>query len=381
MFVTELELINFRSYERVALTFVPGVNVLVGTNGQGKTNLVEAIGYLATLSSHRVQADAPLVKQNEELAQIRLRVNEGKAAGDAARELELEMSILPGKTNRAKQNGSALTRARDVLGAVQTVLFAPEDLALVKGDPSERRRFLDETLTQLSPAFLGVKSDLDRILKQRNALLKSHFDKNDVDALRTLDVWDSQLAAIGARVIYDRIKLVQTLQPFAAAAYTKVSDDRGPFELRYQTSIGVQTDTEPNLELLEAALLAALADRRREEIDRGITLVGPHRDELVLQLRGLPIRGYASHGESWSAALALRLAVFELLRSQSRQGDPILILDDVFAELDEKRRARLVEWIDSAEQTIITAAVAADVPTELAGAKFDVHEGVVTRVT
>lgn len=381
MFVTELELFNFRSYENVALTFVPGVNVLVGTNGQGKTNLVEAVGYLATLSSHRVQADAPLVKQNAEMAQIQLRVNEGRIAGSAARELELEISIIPGKANRAKQNGSPLTRARDVLGAVQTVLFAPEDLSLVKGDPSERRRFLDETLIQISPAFLGIKSDLERILKQRNALLKSHFDRNDVDALRTLDVWDSQLATIGARVIYDRIKLVQKLQPFAESAYTKVSDDRGPFELRYQTSVGIETDTEPNLELIEAAMLSALADKRKEEIDRGITLVGPHRDELVLHLRRLPIRGYASHGESWSAALALRLAVFELLRATSRQGDPVLILDDVFAELDEKRRTRLVEWIESAEQTIITAAVAADVPSELIGAKFDVHEGVVTRVT
>lgn len=381
MFVTELELNNFRSYVNVAVTFKPGINVLIGTNGQGKTNLVEAIGYMSTLSSHRVPSDQPLVKQDSQSAHIRLRVNEGVAAGDSARELELEIEINPGKTNRAKQNGTVLTRPRDVLGAVQSVLFAPEDLALVKGDPSERRRFLDETLTQITPAYIGTRGDLDKILRQRNALLKSTHDKNDVDALRTLDVWDSQLATIGSKIIFERIKLVQRLIPISSSVYTKVSDDRGPFEIKYTSTLQIDTTIPPDQELIEAALLSALADKRREEIDRGVTLVGPHRDELSLSLRGLPIRGYASHGESWSAALSLRLSVFELLRELSNHGDPVLILDDVFAELDEQRRARLVEWIQSAEQTIITAAVSADVPSELSGAKFDVYEGGVNRVT
>lgn len=381
MYVTDLELIDFRSYKNVKLSFTSGINVLIGTNGQGKTNLVEAVGYLSTLSSHRVASDAPLVRKDSSQAFIRLGVNEGIAAGENPREMTLEIEIHPGKTNKAKQNGVPLTRARDVLGAVQTVLFAPEDLALVKGDPGDRRKFLDETLTQLTPSYVGLRSDLERILKQRNALLKSTHDRNDVDALRTLDVWDSQLASVGARIMCERINLVNALQPLVEKAYTKVSDDRGPLEIQYQTALQVDVKAPADTELIEAMLLSALSDKRREEIDRGVTLVGPQRDELQLQLRELPIRGYASHGESWSAALALRLATFDLFRERSTHGDPVLILDDVFAELDEKRRARLVEYIQSAEQTIITAAVPADVPFELDGAKFDVYEGSVTRVT
>jgi DNA replication and repair protein RecF len=381
MYVTDLELIDFRSYKNVKLSFISGINVLIGTNGQGKTNLVEAVGYLSTLSSHRVASDAPLVRKDSSQAFIRLGVNEGIAAGENPREMTLEIEIHPGKTNKAKQNGVPLTRARDVLGAVQTVLFAPEDLALVKGDPGDRRKFLDETLTQLTPSYVGLRSDLERILKQRNALLKSTHDRNDVDALRTLDVWDSQLASVGARIMCERINLVNALQPLVEKAYTKVSDDRGPLEIQYQTALQVDVKAPADTELIEAMLLSALSDKRREEIDRGVTLVGPQRDELQLQLRELPIRGYASHGESWSAALALRLATFDLFRERSTHGDPVLILDDVFAELDEKRRARLVEYIQSAEQTIITAAVSADVPVELDGAKFDVYEGSVTRVT
>lgn len=381
MYVTDLELIDFRSYKNVRLSFTSGINVLIGTNGQGKTNLVEAVGYLSTLSSHRVASDAPLVRKDSNQAFIRLGVNEGIAAGENPREMTLEIEIHPGKTNKAKQNGVPLTRARDVLGAVQTVLFAPEDLALVKGDPGDRRKFLDETLTQLTPSYVGLRSDLERILKQRNALLKSTHDRNDVDALRTLDVWDSQLASVGARIMCERINLVNALQPLVEKAYTKVSDDRGPLEIQYQTALQVDVKAPADTELIEAMLLSALSDKRREEIDRGVTLVGPQRDELQLQLRELPIRGYASHGESWSAALALRLATFDLFRERSSHGDPVLILDDVFAELDEKRRARLVEYIQSAEQTIITAAVSADVPFELDGAKFDVYEGSVIRVT
>lgn len=378
MHVTELALTDFRSYPEVELKFQLGINVLIGINGQGKTNVVEAIHYLSSLSSHRVASDAPLVRRGAESARVRLVVNEGPTAGPNPREIQLEVEIVPGRANRAWQNGSPLSRPRDLLGTLQTVVFSPEDLMLVKGDPSDRRRFLDETLVQLTPAFAGVRADLDRILKQRNALLKSTHDRNDVDALRTLDVWDGQLAKIGSQVLAARIRLVDELLPRAADAYLKVSNDRGPLQIRYETTLGVETIADTDL--LEAALLSALSDKRREEIDRGITLVGPHRDELGLQLRGMPVRGYASHGESWSAALALRLAVFDLLRSRSMHGDPVLILDDVFAELDEVRRRRLVEQIEGAEQTIITAAVADDVPAELSSALFDVFEGEVTRV-
>ncbi|MEY3278244.1 MAG: hypothetical protein RLZZ426_730 [Actinomycetota bacterium] len=375
MYVSELSLHNFRSYGEVSVGLVPGINVLIGTNGQGKTNLVEALGYLSTFSSHRVSADLPLIRSDCDFATVKAVVV------DDGRSVTAEIDIIPGKTNKARLNGNAVPKARDILGALLTVTFAPEDLMLVKGDPSERRKFMDETLTLLTPSFAGVRSDLDRILRQRNALLKSAYGKhNNVDIMRTIDVWDTNLASVGAVVMHQRMNLIETIRPYVSNAYLTVSEDRGPFELTYETKLEVSQSV-PSVDLLEAALLESLSRRRKDEIDRGVTLVGPHRDELDLQLRGLPVRGYASHGESWSTALALKLGVFALLRDVSRHGDPVLILDDVFAELDEGRRAKLVQQIRDSEQTIITAAVAGDVPEELVGARFDVHEGVVTRVS
>jgi len=374
MHVSELSVRDFRSYDEVTVHFVPGLNVLIGSNGQGKTNLVEALSYLATFSSHRVASDVPLIKKDRAQAGIRVVVN------DEGREITLDVEIHPGKTNKAKLNGSALPKAREVLGALLTVVFAPEDLNLVKGDPSERRRFMDETLTLLTPSYAGIRSDFEKALKQRNALLKSAYGRNNADVMRTLDVWDAQLARAGAQVMANRMSLVSQLSPHVSQAYVTVSDDRGPFSINYETSLDIQAEV-PTTELLEAALLDALSRRRKDEIDRGITLVGPHRDELTLELRGLPVRGYASHGESWSTALALKLGVFELLRQVSRHGDPVLILDDVFAELDEIRRRKLVDQVKNCEQTIVTAAVAADVPEDLSGALFDVYEGTVNRVS
>ncbi len=374
MHVSELSVRDFRSYDEVTVHFVPGLNVLIGSNGQGKTNLVEALSYLATFSSHRVASDVPLIKKDRAQAGIRVVVN------DDGREITLDVDIHPGKTNKAKLNGSPLPKAREVLGALLTVVFAPEDLNLVKGDPSERRRFMDDTVTLLTPSYAGIRSDFEKALKQRNALLKSAYGRTNADVMRTLDVWDAQLARAGAQVMANRMSLVSQLSPHVSQAYITVSDDRGPFSINYETSLDVQAEV-PTTELLEAALLDAMSRRRKDEIDRGITLVGPHRDELTLELRGLPVRGYASHGESWSTALALKLGVFELLRQVSRHGDPVLILDDVFAELDEIRRRKLVDQVKNCEQTIVTAAVAADVPEDLSGALFDVYEGTVNRVS
>lgn len=379
MFVRELKLQNFRSYDEVAVHFTPGINVLVGTNGQGKTNLVEAIHYLATFESHRVSSDVPLVKQDKEYATAEVVVDEGRIAGDHARQISLSLDIIPGKANRARLNGAPLPKNRSLLGSLQTVVFAPEDLALVKGDPSERRKFLDDTLTQIRPGYQAIRADFDRVLRQRNALLKSGQYHHDVDFLRTLEVWDGQLAKVGGQVLAARLDLVQQLIAPVRDAYTRVSADRGPLEISYETSLEI--GNEASEELCEAALLNAFAGSRKNEIDRGITLVGPHRDELAVNLRGLPVRGYASHGESWSAALALKLAVYRLLQTSSRYGDPVLILDDVFAELDEIRRDRLVQEVKDCEQVIVTAAVRSDVPESLTGSLFDVFEGSVTRVS
>ena len=376
MYVKECSLRDFRSYEQVSVTLQPGISVFVGSNGQGKTNLVEAIAYVATLGSHRVATDAPLVRNGADTASVRVVVTHDE------RDIELDIEIVPQKSNRAKINRSPLKRPRDLLGYLNTVVFAPEDLALVKGDPSERRHFLDQTLIAMSPRLAGVRADFDRVLKQRNALLKTaQFASrgNSAEVMRTLDVWDGQFATLSAELVTQRLRIVHDLQPLVDRLYEVVSDDRGPFAIEYRASLP-EFPTTTEAASWEAAYLDALAHRRHDEIERGITLVGPHRDDLECTLRGLPVKGYASHGESWSVALTLRLATFELLRRDRPGGDPILILDDVFAELDARRRARLIEIAQSAEQTLVTAAVAEDVPSECIGARYDVRGGEVHRV-
>jgi DNA replication and repair protein RecF len=373
-----LSVTDFRSYPGAELELTPGVTALVGPNGQGKTNLVEAAGYLATLASHRVATDAPLVRSGAERAVIR-----GAVVRDG-REVRLEVEITPGKANRARVNGSPVPRPRELLGALRTVQFAPEDLAIVKGDPSERRRFLDDLLVARAPRYAGVRADYDRVLKQRNALLKTAGAARRAggSALRTLDVWDSHLAAAGAELLAGRLELVDMLLPLVDKAYTAISRGSGPAGLSYRSSLDeagepvgpIGTDRE----VLAAALAAALAGVRDQEVDRGVTLVGPHRDELLLTLGDLPAKGYASHGESWSFALALRLAAYDLLRADG--GEPVLILDDVFAELDDSRREQLAELVAAAEQVLVTAAFAGDVPAALSGARYDVAGGRVTRV-
>ena len=379
MHVAHLSLHDFRSYEQLDLPLEPGGNVFVGPNGQGKTNLVEAVDYLSTLASHRVATDAPLVRAGAGRAVVRADVvRDGRSA-------LLEVEIVPGGSNRARVNKSALPRARELLGLLRTVVFSPEDLALVKGDPSDRRRFLDTLLVTRTPRLAGVRADYDRVLKQRNSLLKTagsgHRRGGDTGALATLEVWDEHLAQAGSALLAGRLELVEALRPHVASGYGKIAaaavGTRVDVGLTYKASFELPIGA-PDREVLSAALLAAIAARRGDELERGVSLVGPHRDDLVIGLGELPAKGYASHGESWSLALALRIGSYDLLRSDG--DDPILILDDVFAELDKDRREQLADLVGGAEQFLVTAPVPQDVPAVLEGVRYDVAESVVTRV-
>ncbi|ALV46792.1 recombinase RecF [Arthrobacter alpinus] len=404
MYLEHLSLTDFRSYAQVDLTLTPGVTVLVGSNGLGKTNLVESIGYLATLSSHRVSQDGPLLRFGTERALIRAQLVR------AEQKVMVELEINATGANRARINRANPVRSREILGLCRTVLFAPEDLALVKGDPGNRRRFLDDLLVVLSPMHAGTRSDYDRVLKQRNALLKSarsqHFSRAGVSEshLSTLDVWDQHLAVAAASLLSARLDLLNRLRPHMGQAYAQLTDGSKDLRAIYRSSIdlptgagrlgmydGASPDTlgEPlvgveteDLSLLSVDQLAEkyrleLTNSRTRELERGMSLVGPHRDEVELLLGVAPARGYASHGESWSIALALRLASFHVLDEDKHvEGNqPILILDDVFAELDAQRRRKLAVMVASAEQVLVTAAVGADIPEELSGSTIQVIPG------
>jgi DNA replication and repair protein RecF len=378
MYVRHLQLVEFRSWEKVDLALQPGPTVFVGRNGEGKTNLVEAVGYLATMGSHRVSGDAPLVRHGAGQAVVRAALRREE------RELLVEVEINPGRANRVRVNRSPLPRPRELLGLVKSVLFAPEDLALVRGDPAERRRFLDDLLVSRTPRLAGVRSDYDRVLKQRNALLKTARLARG-DALATLDVWDTHLVELGGQLLAARLALVADLAPHVARAYATVAGaGSATAGLGYASTVPLAGDgapfvpgtAPPRAAELSAAARERVAERRREEVERGMTLVGPHRDDLVLHLGPAPAKGFASHGESWSLALALKLGCFALLRADGEE--PVLVLDDVFATLDAGRRAALAEVARAAEQTLITAAVLDDVPEELRGARVDVGGGTAT---
>jgi DNA replication and repair protein RecF len=389
VYVARLQLLDFRSYVEVDVELEPGASAFLGRNGQGKTNLVEAVDYLSRLASHRVATDAPLVRAGADRALVRaVVVREG-------REATLEVEINPGRSNRARVNRSPLPRPRELLGLVRTVVFSPEDLTLVKGDPSERRRFLDDLLVLRSPRLASVRSDYDRVLRQRNTLLKTagnarRGSSGETSALSTLEVWNAHLARTGAELLAERLALVEELRPYLGKAYETVARgaSRDDAEIEYKPSFDLAPELVEEVvrhpartAALIEALLEAVADRRSDELDRGVSLVGPHRDELLLSLgtpeTRLPVKGYASHGESWSFALGLRLASYDLLRADG--DDPILILDDVFAELDSERRGQLADLVSGAEQVLVTAAVAADVPESLTGARYGVGNGEVTR--
>ena len=388
MIVTHLSLTDFRNYRTADVALVAGSNLFVGSNGQGKTNLVESLAYLSTLGSHRVSVDHAMIRQGTDAAVIRARLEHG------ARQILVEVQLNRSSPNRAQVNRSVI-KTRELPRYFSSVLFAPEDLALIRGDPAGRRRFLDELLVLRSPRISAVIADYERVVRQRNTLLKSARSSGmRGDSLSTLDIWDERLVALGSQLIEARTVLVAELSPEVANAYTSIAGEDHHAMLSNQLSIfagrsGADSVGEEDVdagglsygrltaEVAAVAFTQALADRRRNELERGITLVGPHRDDLVLELNSLPARGYASHGESWSFALALKLASAVLLQRESSTGDPVLMLDDVFAELDEARRTRLAVAIRGFEQVLITAAVLDDVPKELTGNTVHISRGTI----
>jgi DNA replication and repair protein RecF len=374
MHVISLTAVDFRSYSFVEINLEPGVTTFIGSNGQGKTNLVEAISYCSTLSSHRVSQDLPLVKSDQPRAIVRT----GVKYLDRTNWLEVE--IWPSKTNKAKLNGSDCKKTKEILGILQTITFSPEDLILVKGDPGDKRHFLDELLVQKSSSYAGVKSDYDRVLKQRNALLKSAGParKNNLDSvLATLDVWNDQLVNFGSQIIFARNQIINELLPYVSKSYAELAPTSKALNIKYLPNVATESMTQTDL---VAAMKEKLHERQQDELDRGLTLVGPHRDDMEVMIGELPAKGYASHGESWSVALALKLASFDLLKATSPAGDPVLILDDVFAELDVARRNQLILRVKNVEQVLITAAVMEDVPKELVGNKLFVNNGKVETI-
>ncbi|BDS48426.1 DNA replication/repair protein RecF [Rhodoluna sp. KAS3] len=386
MYIKHLSLAQFRNYKSAELSLSQGVNLLVGPNGQGKTNLVEAIRYLSTLSSHRVAGYLPLIQQNQSQAVIRA------MASFDERDVLIELELNRDSANKARINKSPAPKVRDILGFVNSVTFAPEDLDIVKRDPSNRRAFIDELVIQVWPRFAGVYSDYERVLKQRNTLLKTARQTGTKgSALSTLDAWDASLVSYGSEIIAARLDLIERLRPHLFEAYQSIAiANNEPRILVKSSLLGaaiVQFDEDSeDLEYINTSDRAEITELyskklsfvRPKELERGITLVGPHRDDLVLMLGDLPAKGYASHGESWSYALALRLASIALLRAETRSGDPILILDDVFAELDSGRRERLAGMVANNEQVLITAAVAEDIPKALQATVFNVISGTVT---
>ncbi|MGB6243649.1 DNA replication/repair protein RecF [Gordonia sp. (in: high G+C Gram-positive bacteria)] len=374
MFVRELALHDFRSWPRAEFTLTPGTTIFVGRNGFGKTNLLESLFYVATLRSHRVSSDGPLVRTGTDAARVRATVeNDG-------RELTVDLTIPAQGANKATINTRPVRRTREVLGILRAVLFAPEDLALVRGEPGDRRRFLDELVAQLRPVAAGAKADYDRVLRQRSALLKSagaalRRGGGQADSiLSTLDAWDLQLADLGAQVTASRLAVVAQLAPFVTDAYASIAPHSRPARIAYRSATGPEVDSDPggesSVEQIREVLAARLVELRSKEIDRGMCLVGPHRDDLLLTLGDEPAKGFASHGESWSFALALRLGSVELLRADG--VEPVIMLDDVFAELDVKRRQLLAESTADADQLLITAAVAEDIPASVVGRRIDV---------
>jgi DNA replication and repair protein RecF len=358
VYVRHLGLRDFRSWANVELELTPGRTVFVGSNGYGKTNLVEALWYSSTLGSHRVATDAPLVRVGAQRAVVStIVVNEG-------RECAVDLEITAGRANKARLNRSPVRSPREVIGVLRAVLFAPEDLALVRGDPGDRRRYLDDLAAVRRPRVAAIRADYDKVLRQRTALLKSASGarfRGDRGSLDTLDVWDGHLAAHGAELMAARITLVNELAPEVQKSYQLLAPASRPASISYHASVDIEPDR-PDVELLRTALLEKMAVRREAELERGVCLVGPHRDDLELRLGEQPAKGFASHGESWSMALALRLAAFELLRAEG--SDPVLLLDDVFAELDTARREALATAAASAEQVLVTAAVVDDVPQD-----------------
>ena len=367
MRLERLEVVDFRTHDRASMELPAGVSALVGPNGVGKTNLLEAAGYLATLGSHRVGQDAALIRAGCSSAVIRA------ALQRAGRRLLVDLELRPGSGVRGRVNGAPVPRARDLLGVVRATVFAPEDLGLVRGDPEERRRFLDTLATQRLPRYHGSRQDYDRVLRQRNTLLRSAGGRLPASALATLEVWDEKLASAGAEIWSERLRLVAALTPRVELAYQRLAGRDDEVDVAYVSSVAGTAGLDPDPVKLAKALRERLVADRAREVERGVTLSGPHRDDLALALRGLPARTHASHGEAWSLALALRLGSHQLLAEEGEE--PVLLMDDVFAELDRQRRDRVAEAALAAEQTIVTAAVPEELPPELNASVFHVEPG------
>lgn len=395
MRVSDVALDDFRSYRHVVVHLPPGPTVLMGPNGQGKTNFVEAIAYLSSFSSHRVGAEAALVRVETNPAEqpggavIRVKLVSGEHRDDTAgagaepadqgrrRERVVELEIVRGRANRARLNRTTV-RPREILGLVRTVVFAPEDIEVVRGDPSGRRRFLDDLAVQLAPGVAQVRTDLDRVVRQRAAVLRdasARVRRGRSPDMAALEVWDRQFAHLSARLTAARAHVVDLIREPATRAYAGVAESPRTLAVDLDASVdrvveapptGLDRDTDG-----EQRVLSAIAEVRDREIERGVNLVGAHRDELSLRLGSMPVKGYASHGETWSAALALRLSAFAVLEEGGEE--PILILDDVFAELDAGRRDALARMVAGADQVLVTAAVADDVPESLRGHRLDVR--------
>ena len=357
MHLSHLSLKNFRSYSELDLPLAPGITIFLGRNGEGKTNIVESILYMAFLSSHRTSGDLPLVKLGESATYTRAKIQHPD------REMLVELEINAEKANRARINQNPIRSQKELFGLLQCVYFSPEDMDLVRGDPTERRRFIDQILTLRSPRMAGVISDYERSVRQRNALLKTRA------SLTSLEPWDQQVAKFGAEIIAARLSLLTEFNPYFSKIYANISEEK-PAHITYKSSID---NPSVNSQENYSALINTMAERRNQELDRGLTLVGPHRDDLILNLGDHLVKGYASHGESWSIALSLKLAAYELLISEGSK--PILILDDVFSELDEERRTQLISLAQSAEQTFITVAVEGDLPKDLTGTTYLVKNG------
>ena len=377
MRVSSISLRDFRNYAEADITVSTGCVVLIGSNGQGKTNLVEAINFLSTLGSHRSNVENALIRTGAAAAIIRVQLTH------ESREILLEAQLNREGLNKAQFNRST-AKLRDFPRYIATVLFAPEDLMLIRGEPSGRRKFMDELVVNRAPRLAAVLSDYDRSLKQRNTLLKTaRQTTGDSSKLSTLDIWDERLVALGSEIMVERERLVRDLAAPLAHAYHSIAGFGHQPELVMRNSVGeTNAPGSGSLTIAETVGLfqAALAASRFLEIERGMTLVGPHRDDVEFSLNALPAKGYASHGETWSFALSLRLAAARLLRSESVLGDPILILDDVFAELDTSRRERLALAVGDFEQVFITAAVGEDVPASLLQQVFAVESGTIRRV-
>ena len=371
MWLSSVQLSGFRNYESLALDLVPGATLLYGQNGEGKTNLVEAIHFVSTLQSHRVSGYQTLISKNSETAQVSAKGNH------SGRELLVGVEISAKNPNRYFVNGNQIRKTADVIGLIGTVIFAPEDLDLIRRDPSDRRAFLDQALIQLKPRMAGVKADYDRVLKQRNALLKSARQTKTPD-LTTLDIWDDQLVALGVEIISQRLELIEALSPLLSGFYQKLSNAHETIKL---TLVSAIDDDEDLRELpkdraeLSKMFYERLAENRSKELERGLTLVGPHRDELLIQKDEMMARSHASQGEAWSLALGLKLSLATLIKENSTLGDPVLLLDDVFAVLDVGRRQRLLEFVLSYEQVIITAADRAMAPVVDWARVYSVFEG------